>query len=365
MSTRLIKLKAILGSGLLLVLSGCGSEEIPEIPCESSDDLEVICGFAQPEDIEPVPGGRYLVISEMSPFGAEAEPGALSVYDLESEQRQLLPIRREAEAAWGDAACEAPASLEFSPHGIHLSNRADGAMQLLVVSHYPREAVEVMELAPTQDGMELIWRSCLIPPGKPLINDVTAVSDGTVLMTHMWDIDTPQWRLYLTLFFGIDTGYVYSWSPQTGYGKVANSEGSMPNGIASGKSPDIVYVNHYFDHRTRAINFRTGEILATYEVQMPDNVSYADGSLYIASHETEPLESLNCGERATNCPLPFAIHRIDADTLTGGRIFSSAGEPFGLGTVGVPGYGWLWMGSYLGDRIARVPLSELPPASQN
>lgn len=354
--------RATLMCGLAFALASCGSEPIPEIPCQSAATLEIICGFHQPEDIEPVPGGHYLLISEMSPFGEEPHPGTLSLYDTQTQYRQALPIRRATDADWGDSACEAPENLDFSPHGIHLSTLADGTLQLLVVSHHPREAVEMLELKPTRDGMELVWRGCLIPPGAPYMNDVTAMADGTVLTTHMFDRGTPLWQLYPMLLLSVNTGHVYRWSPDAGYSTLANSEGSFPNGIISGKSPDVVYVNYYFNNETRAINLRTGEVTAVYKVRKPDNITYADGSLYIASHEVGDLDGMACDGRKTTCPLPFSIHRLDAETMDGGRIFSASGAPFGMATVGVPAYGWLWMGSYVGDRIARVPLSELPPA---
>lgn len=357
-AVRSLKLGCLLAASA--ALTACGSEDIPELPCESANGIQVICNFTRPEDILQLPDTDYLIVSEMSPFGGEPEPGALSLYDMFRQERIPLQVRQQGAADWGDPQCERPENFNLSPHGIALWSRPDGALQLLIVSHYPREAIELVEVIPSADGADLIWRGCLIPPGAPFINSVTVAGDGTVLATHMFDLGTPVWRLYPQLILSMDTGYVYSWSADSGYGVISGSEGSFPNGIVTGADPDTVYINYYFNDEVKAVNFRTGEVLATYAVSQPDNIRYHDGSLYIASHEFNLAEGSRCEDRETTCPLPYSIHRLDADTFTGGKILSGSGEPFGVATVATPANGWLWMGSYVGDRMARVRLSDLP-----
>lgn len=343
---------------LLLSLLACSNEELPEIGCEDTDQVEVFCGFTNPEDIEPVPGGRYLIISEMQ--FTDPKPSVFSQFDMSTNTRTVLDISRQPQAGWGDANCPAPASLGFAPHGIRLSQRPDGALQLLAVSHYPREAVEVFEAVVRPAGVKLIWHGCLIPPGKPFLNDVTSAPDGTVLITHMREHDTSDLMVLISATLGLDTGYVWSWSAAQGYQRVPGSEGEFPNGITMSDHPDVVFVNYYLGNQLKALNFRTGEILKTYEVMQPDNSFLVDGQLYVPSHEHGLVEGLSlCANRTTNCPMPYAIHRIDTKTFEGKRVFSYSGAPFGATSVGVPLNGWFWMGSYLGDRIARVPLSAL------
>lgn len=357
-----IKHKSILSifgaAALLLSLVGCSAEPLPEIDCVSKGQIEVFCGFTGPEDIEPVPGGRYLIISELQFLAPQ--PSVFAQFDMKTNTRSVLHILEQPQAGWGDANCATPPSLGFSPHGLRLSERPNGKLQLLAVSHYPREAVEFFEVAKHTGGVKLIWRGCLIPPDKPFLNDVTVAPDGTVLITHMLEAGTSTMMILLYAALGLDTGYVWSWNLEQGYQRVPGSEGGMPNGIAMSDQPDIVFVNYYTTSLTKALNFRTGEILKTYEIMHPDNSFMTDGQIYIASHEHGLSEGLSlCAERTTNCPLPYAIHRIDTKTLEKTRVFSYSGAPFGSATVAVPLNGWLWMGSYQGERIARVPLSAL------
>ena len=352
-------LRAFAVAVLLLSLFACSGKGLPEIDCKDEGQVEVFCGFMGPEDIEPVPGGRYLILSEMEFLNPK--PSVFSQFDMKTNTRTVVNIAQQPLPGWGDASCAPPSGLDFAPHGLSLSKRPDGALQLLAVSHYPREAVESFELIKMPGGVKLVWRGCLIPPDKPFLNDVTTAADGTVLMTHMFENGMSVPKLLLFEVLGLDTGYVWSWTAEQGYKRVPGSDGGFPNGITRSDRPDVVFVNYYFDNQMRALNFRTGEILKTYKVMHPDNSFLADGQLYIASHEHSISDGLGlCAERKTNCPLPYAIHRVDTKTLEGVRVFGYSGAPFGSTTVAVPVNGWLWMGSYTGDRIARVPLSALP-----
>ena len=49
---------------------------------------------------------------------------------------------------WGTPDCPGEPDKAFAPHGIHLSRRGDGRLQLLVVNHGGREAIEVGSFDP-------------------------------------------------------------------------------------------------------------------------------------------------------------------------------------------------------------------------
>ncbi|NQV64957.1 MAG: hypothetical protein HQ497_06290, partial [SAR86 cluster bacterium] len=153
MSKSLVSLVLIGG-----LLAGCGPAETVEqaaapaalapadsnIACDTVVGITPVCGFHNPEDLAVVPGGEFLLVSEMGAFMSD-EPNTLSLLDIANSQRAPLQINwASMEPRWGDAACIAPDAEKFSPHGIDLMTRADGRHQVLVVNH-GNEQIEFFE----------------------------------------------------------------------------------------------------------------------------------------------------------------------------------------------------------------------------
>ncbi len=81
-----------------------------------------------------------------------------------------------------------------------------------------------------------------------------------------------------------------------------------------------------------------------------------DGTLLIANHLASLKEILGCIEEPGEyCGLPFALHYIDPESGAATQIFESEGPPFGGSTVAVETGGYIYMGSFDGDRIGRIP----------
>ncbi|MEE4300464.1 MAG: hypothetical protein V2J24_13575, partial [Pseudomonadales bacterium] len=53
------------------------------LDCRAMAGLSVYCGYRNPEDLVPVPGGGELIVSEMGEFMQDT-PGRLSTLDLET-----------------------------------------------------------------------------------------------------------------------------------------------------------------------------------------------------------------------------------------------------------------------------------------
>ena len=116
--------------------------------CEPVGSATPICGFQNPEDLVALPDGEAILVSE---FGAMEgnTPGGLALLVLDTEERRELFRGGDADGTkpvWGDPACPGPPPPLFSPHGIHLSERADGTLQLLAVQRGGRESIEFFEV---------------------------------------------------------------------------------------------------------------------------------------------------------------------------------------------------------------------------
>ena len=138
--------------------------------CESVGSATPICGFTNPEDLVALPGGEAILVSEFGAMEGDT-PGGLALLVLDTERRRELFRGGDADGTapvWGDLACPGPPPPLFSPHGIHLSERADGALQLLAVQHGGRESIEFFEVTGSGRNWSVTWRGCCRGPRRRL-----------------------------------------------------------------------------------------------------------------------------------------------------------------------------------------------------
>jgi sugar lactone lactonase YvrE len=346
-----------------LLAAGCGAALEPIVECAPAGDVGVMCGFQNPEDLAVVPGTAWLLASQMGTMDG-ARPGSIAVVDIRTGAiRQLFP--RGGPGAqpdpapggplWGASDCTNPPTAAFSPHGIDLSMRRDGALQLLVVNHGGRESIEFFEVARNGD-LSLLWRGCALAQ-EGVNNDVVALRDGGFLVTRMFQ-DGGTWTLLRGLL-GLETGAVLEWHFDSGFREVPGTRGSLPNGIEISGDEEVLFENLYGSSEVRKVARRTGERLGVASVPRPDNVTWAaDGRLFVASHSGSLRDTVACNEiPAGSCPLAYDIVALDPETLESRVVYSSSGPPMGAGTVAVQISAEIFVGSFAGDRIARVPLS--------
>lgn len=363
----------VVGAGVaalcVLLAAGCSEDRAPEPPpaapdavampaCAEQYGIRPVCGFKNPEDLRVLPGGEWLLVSEMAPFLSD-DAGALSLLDLLHEERRSIEILWRDEAGgemWGDPACPAPRVERFSPHGIDLTTRDDGRHQLLVVNHGD-ERVEFFEAAQAEGIWRLQWRGCATPPGDPFINDVAGLPGGGFVATHMWDKSMPFDDVVARLTAGEATGWVWQWLPEVGFSKLPNSDDLMPNGIAVSPDGAKVFVNVYMGNKTLKIDRASGAREGEFSVRQPDNIVFGeDGYLWVASHLNEPVEGRCADGHPGPCLLPFQVVRADPATMTAEVVFQHEGEPMGYATVALPHAGRIYLGTASGDRIASIEL---------
>ena len=342
---------------LLACLACGGSQGITT--CEPAAGLEPICGFPNPEDLASPPGTNVILVSQYGEMDG-SQPGNLARFDPGTGEIQVLYAGgdapgRKAAPAWGEADCPGPPDAAFAPHGIHFSRRADGALQLLVVNHGGRESIEFLEVA--RDVSGLAWRGCALPPNDAYMNSVVATPEGGFLATHMFPRSASTGIFKGML--GLDTGYVYEWSPDGSWTPLDGTEAPFPNGIELSPDGKNIYLNAYMANEVRRIDRATGELQATASVASPDNIRWsADGKrLYVASHTGSFSEMMACQRIETGaCPLAFEIVALDPDTLERTTVIAHRGPPMGAATVALEIDGALYLGSFKGDRLVRFRL---------
>lgn len=347
---------------LVAVLGGCGGPP-PEVSgCVARDELVPICGFQRPEDIELLPDRRTLLISQMGEVEGAAQ-GALALFDTHSETITRLPqFTPSPEKRWGAAGCEEPPGAAFSPHGIDLLERPDGDWQVLAVNHGGRESVELFELLTLRGSYRLEWRGCVPAPPGAYLNDVAGLPDGSFLVSHMFPRDGLRLggmnvRQYLGLL-GFNTGHVLRCTTD-GCTPVPGTTAPFPNGVQVDPAGRHLYLNAYFGGEVRKVSLRDGRVLGRARVEAPDNSQWdADGRLLVASHTAGRLAMRGCRTAPSDaCGAAFEIVALDPESLETETVFRHAGAPMGAATVAQRAGEHIYLGSFTGNRILRVPLA--------
>ena len=326
------------------------------LSCEPVAGMTPYCGYHNPEDLVHIPNTDLLIVSEMGEFMADS-PGKLSLLNMASGARETLAIDWSvANNSWGDAQCTPPDIPALSPHGIDLTRRDDGELSLLVVNHGGRESIEFFAVA---DNGDLTWRGCALPPGDPFINDVAARKDGGFYVTHMWNKSADFATTAATLQAGKNTGWVWAWTPSAGFSELAETQAQMPNGIAISPDNNTLYINVYFGGGTLAMDLASQSRIGNITARQPDNVTVDDsGTIWIASHQHDPIGQACTEVTEGPCLLPFQVVKADPNTLEPQVVIDQNGTPMGYATVALKVGQRLYMGSAHGDRIVSVELEE-------
>ncbi|MFT4819554.1 MAG: hypothetical protein ACI8PP_003112 [Candidatus Pseudothioglobus sp.] len=326
------------------------------IACEEVANISPVCGFQNPEDLVAVPDSEFLVVSEMGAFLTDA-PGTMSLLDIKNNQRAPLAIDWDTKGPrWGDAACVAPDTEKFSPHGIDLMTRTDGRHQLLVVNH-GNEQVEFFELLAAGGDSRIVWKGCAKPGNDAFMNDVASLNDGGFFVTHMWNKSTPFETVVAQFGAGEKIGWVWEWQAASGFTKLPGSDELMPNGITISQDNTKLFVNIYLANKTIKVDRLSGKVEGEISVRSPDNIVIdAAGDLWIASHLNDPINERCEDGHAGPCLLEFQVIKADSEHMTSEVAFHHKGDPMGYATVALPHNGRLYLGSASGDRIASIAL---------
>lgn len=353
-SRRWFRRRHLLWPLLCFGLLGCDGQQ--HYNCDAVGDRVPICGLQAPEDIERTPAGDKLILSQFGGLTGSS-PGSLVLFDPDTQQaRPLYPADNQAAEAspgWGSDDCLSEPGAAFSPHGIHLSQRADERWQLLAVNHGGREAVEFFEWFPAQETLH--WRGCVAMPEEGFINDTVATPGGGFLATQMFPKGN-YWALVRSMM-GAERGHVWRWRPGQGVDILPGSQGSFPNGIQISDDGRHIFLNLYTQNTVRKLDRVTGEHLAEVTIEHPDNSAWLpDGRLLVASHPQEGLLPDLCNDvHRGACGSRFVLVGLDPDTMTKKVLFDQAGPPMGGGTVAVELGEYWYIGSFAGNRLLRVP----------
>lgn len=355
--------KSLIALLFLVATSSCGVPEGTVIEdCVSSDKMRVVCGMQSPEDIAVVEGGDYLLLSELGDMGERS--GRILLFNVASEEFQTAYPFPAGQATapdnvQGSAECLTPPTAEMSPHGSHLVKLRDGSWRYLVVNHGDREAVELFSVERNEEDIPgLHWQGCVLPAENTLINDVVGLSNGDVVYTRMYRPDD-----FMGQQFGMlkaNTGDVWRWGRAKGLQLLPYTAGALTNGIEVSADERFVFINQYMNEEVHKYDLELQQIVGIAPVPNVDNSAWApNGELWLASHTGEVSAMLKCfSDSSSACGLAFEIVALNPDTMETRVVFQHQGPPMGAATVATPLGDKVYLGSFVGDRLAIVPMSE-------
>lgn len=372
---------------LALLFPACSGGPPPLAACTAglpaADGLTAVCGFQNPEDLVALPGGAWLLVSQLPTPSA---PGSLLALRPGDDARRVLwPPASEnagapaaaapgedamqaaaqgsaagdmqgdmqAGASVGDAACPGPPDpAQFSPHGIDVGQ--DGST-LYVVNHGSREAVEFFALALAEDGPSLQWQGCAEVPEAfdANLNDVAATPTGfvTTKMLPAGTLHAP-----ISMLFGIEAGALLTWSEREGWARVPGSRGFAPNGVAAAQGGSRFFFAEWGAQRiVRVQSDGSGRKEGAPLGFFPDNLTWtASGELLAAGQVGELFDIAPCLTLETgNCGVGVRVARIDPETLEAELLVEhDPAVVVGGVSVALEHAGRLWLGVFGGDRLA-------------
>jgi hypothetical protein len=344
--------------GVALALAASAStyatQEAPACVAESA--YTPICGMAPPEDLELSPDARFLFLST-TPGLDNSHRSRLRIMDLDSLQVSDMLIEYQVEPGWGEVSCKAP-SANLGAHGIHLSTRADGRAQLLVVNHSGREAVEFLE--PVRDGKswKAIWRGCVESHDASMLNDVAATPDGGFVATAMFSLNAMQADPHLEqLLDGRATGHLLAWKSAQGLHRLGASEAPAPNGVQVSRDGQSVWFSAWTGNGVWQYDLQQGKVVRKVVLDfLPDNLSWtADGHLLTAGVPDVQTFRRCFLSHDEFCPSASVVALIDPQNGTSRELLRvQEGVLFGASTAVQVGRD-VFVGAFSGDRLLLLP----------
>lgn len=324
--------------------------------CVTSGKLAQICGLQSPEDMEVLPGGREILISEMA--GEHDEPGKFALLDVSAMRAVELAIEKAPHTDWGDPHCAQRPAAQLSPHGIHLSRLNDGRLLLLAINHGNQESVHAYEVLGEGARRRLAWRGCVDTDYN--FNDLAATPDGFI-GSHQFDKPMGEGpNANKRLFGGANTGFAVRWSVSGGFEKISGSEAAFPNGITVSADGKTAWMAATAGREIRKFDLTRNMQTASAALPLaPDNLSWtADGHMLVTGSD-DIQRLIECAAVHTPCKVPFAVASIDPATLESRVIYRNDGTYLMGASVAIITRGTLYLGSFAGDHILRAPAPSL------
>ncbi len=342
----------------------------PLMACGGHGDIEIICGTRSPEDLELTPDGKFLIVARFVNAGrgggpAGAAPAAgMDLLDLSKKTFSKMAVTSEPLKNWGDPSCPGFIGDALVPHGISLSKRSDGKMQLFIVNHGGRQSMEMFELKQNAGAWELVWHGCV--PAAQDYNDVAALPDGGYIATHPTALQqqgpAAQAKAQAKapapdLFSGVVSGYVSRWTPGKGEAELPGTRAGYPNGVLVSSDGRTMYFNAWTAKEVHKYDLKAEKETGMVKLDfMPDNITWTNRRTMLAAGVKGARGDCPPGS-GTPCIQAFGVAEIDPGKMQAKTVFDSEGKGALISGVSVALQvgNSIYVGAFQGDRVVKVP----------
>lgn len=299
-----------------------------------------ICGFENPEDVEVVASLGILVVSQMR-HDDERGGGSLAFVRLDADDPTPQPLwpspgpteRVAANTRGLDDDCVEPPVSGFAPHGISARRGDDpGLVRLAVVSHAPRESIELFDLFERDGHPVARWRGCVPLPESTVGNDVIFAEADEWLVTKYRPTQDDLGAAFYSVIAGLggDTGEVLHWRPARGWRPIAETEGASPNGLLLDEDGTL-YFSQTGTGRVGVVRPGRGT-RDRRDVKIgghPDNLAWSPDGRILAVTHTEGPAFLMCVLGRSPCRTAWSLFAIDPGTLDASELLHHDGSVVG------------------------------------
>jgi hypothetical protein len=316
-----------------------------------------ISGPVNAEDLAVAPGGEWVLTSGMT--GPTAPLGRLYAVSVSNGAcNEIFPYRATSALNTERFIAQPDLNpLKFRPHGIDVTMRPDGRVELYVVNHGGYESVEVFEVDLDESRPSLKWVGGVRLPGTAVGNDVAAVDHGFVVSTT----GDPNGRTEVSVeeaMAGADTGGVLEWSPAQGWVTLPGTQINTANGVAVSPDGSWVYIGGWNSRCLRKVGRGSANPESTTVAVdiMVDNLTWsASGRLLAAGTYGTSMQDFLAGHssRSPRLGIPSRVIGIDPETLEMERLIDYGPDTFGAATTALQVGREIWVGTARDQGLAR------------
>lgn len=328
----------------------------PLVPCGQQGAMDILCGTRSPEDLEPTPDGKSIIVSQFVNAGRGGSAGAgIVLFDPAKKTYTKMTVSVEPLQTWGDPRCPGAIGGALVPHGISLIRRTDGKWQLDVVNHGGRESIEMFELRRAAGSWALAWHGCVV--SGQAFNDVAALPNGGFYATHPTALQTPGFDL----FSGKPSGYVSSWMPGTAETELTGTRFGYPNGVVAGPDGRYIYYNAWTAKEVHKYDLKEHKDAGVVKLDfMPDNLTWTKNKHLLAAGVVNARGECPPGS-GKPCIQAWGIAGIDPATMDANNFdLNDKGAVISGVSVALQMGNFVYVGAFQGDRLVRFPWKNYP-----
>jgi hypothetical protein len=321
--------------------------------------FRLIDGLNNPEDLILLDEG-WVITGNMGTEGWSR--GGFYLVEVNTRRPQVLApdFSGPAQSRFTDPP---PDPALFSAHGISVQPLGDGMYSVYAVNHGGRHSVEAFVLDVTTSPATIRWTGGVIMPENLSGNAVVHLPGDALAVTVTIDSRDPQ--AFAKAQAGQPCGLALEWAPDRGWSSIPGGELSGDNGMVASADGQWLYICAYSESAIYKLSRGVAPCVRQRVPLgfMPDNVRFSpSGALLVTGHPATTFQTIAASTRtgAKVAQVPTAVARVDPQTLECDLVLvEQHTAAFGGGTSAIVVGDELWIGGFIAQGLATVPLSAL------